>query len=308
MSKLKNYDVGVIIGRFQVPNLEGAHHKLIKEVVSRHKRCIILIGVSPTLGTKRHPLDYHSRALMIQHCFPNVVTVPILDVREDKSWSEHVDYIIRSIYPIGNVCIYGGRDSFINSYLPYGQFDTCELPAYNYCSATEIRRAIGKEVINNADFRKGIIFSTQNQYPKTFFTVDIAVIRRIIRKGNKKEVKVLLGRKKFETNWRFVGGFVDNDETLEEAAFREVQEEANITLDNIDYVCSKVVKDWRYHDSGCSVLTTFFCADYVQGGVKAGDDLEEIKWVNIENVKSQLITLHKVLLDDLCKYLERKEQ
>lgn len=304
MSKLKDYDIGVIVGRFQVPNLEGAHYKLIEEVVNRHKKCIILIGISPTLGTKRHPLDYHSRALMIQHYFPNVVTVPILDVREDKSWSEHVDHIIRSVYPIGNVCIYGGRDSFINSYLPYGQFDTCELPTYNYSSATKTREAVGKEVINSVDFRKGIIFSTQNQYPGTFFTVDIAIVQRRVQEMNKVETKILLGRKRFETEWRFIGGFVDNNETLEDAASREVQEEANITVDNINYVCSKVVKDWRYHNSGCSVLTTFFCAEYTHGGIKAGDDLEEVKWVDIKDVKNQLITFHKALLDDLCGYLD----
>lgn len=111
MSKINDYDIGCIVGRFQIPTVHEAHKKIIQEVVNRHKKVIVFIGVSPTLGTKEHPLDYTNRKIMIEKEFPSVVVLPLMDVRNDFIWSENLDNAVRAVFSIGSVCLYGGRGS-----------------------------------------------------------------------------------------------------------------------------------------------------------------------------------------------------
>ncbi len=66
------------------------------------------------------------------------------------------------------------------------------------------------------------------EYPRPSVTVDIALFRR----GKKGRLEVLLikrARPPFKGQWAFPGGFVDQDESLEDAAARELQEETGLT-------------------------------------------------------------------------------
>ena len=57
--------IGVIVGRFQVPNIHDGHKALFDEVAARHERLIIFVGVHPFPATKSCPLDYATRAFML---------------------------------------------------------------------------------------------------------------------------------------------------------------------------------------------------------------------------------------------------
>jgi bifunctional NMN adenylyltransferase/nudix hydrolase len=300
--KLHDYDIGVIVGRFQVPELHEAHVKLIDEVRSRHKKCIICVGIAPTLNTKRDPLDYANRYAMINAIYGGeVVIVPILDVKSDYGWSGNLDSLIRSIHPNGSICLYGGRDSFIKHY--FGKFDCYEFPIHDYRPGTQIREEVGKKIIGNSiNFRKGIIYATQNKYPVVYPVVDIAVVDL-----DKSKVRVLLGRKKGEVKFRFPGGFVNLGETFKEACFRELQEEAgDIEVRNLQYISSYCVDDWRYKGSGDYIISAFHSVDYKCGDVVAGDDLEKVKWVGINDFYFQecLIIDHIPMYEDLLSFLK----
>ena len=276
MTKLNDYDVGVIVGRFQIPILHEAHQKIISEVVSRHKKCIVFVGASPTLGTKEHPLDFVNRKVMIEKVFPTVVVLPIADVNNDELWSKNLDSAIRVTYPQGSVVLYGGRDSFVKHYT--GKFDAYEFPTHDYRPATEIRAEIGRTVINSDDFRAGVIYSTQNQFKRTHLTIDVLLYDKT--KG------VLLGRKRNEKNFRFIGGFVEG-ETLEAAVIKEAKEEAGVDLFNMKFLGSSVISDWRYQYTSDSVLTSLFAAE-VDGTPVAGDDIVEVKWFSFEELYSEV--------------------
>jgi bifunctional NMN adenylyltransferase/nudix hydrolase len=306
--KFKDYDIGVIVGRFQIAELHEAHKAIINEVATRHKKCIIFIGVSPTLGTKESPLDFANRKTMIQKEFPDIIVAPLLDNKSDMLWSKELDRMIKTIFPIGTVCLYGGRDSFLKCY--HGNFEAREFPAGDYRSATDIRAEIGKEVKDSLDFRKGIIYSTQNQYPRIHSTIDVAIINE-----NK---EILLATKNSDqkegvkTIYRFIGGFVDTNETLEEAVIREAQEETDICIDgNLTFLGSFVIDDWRYKNSSDCILTSFFLGEYVFGGAKskAKDDIDSVTWVPIKELKKLVFAEgHRPLAEKLIAFLSKKEK
>lgn len=125
-------------------------------------------------------------------------------------------------------------------------------------------------------------------------TVDVAIIRS--HKGN---YQVLLGRKDKEEGWCFPGGFVDpTDNSYMEAAKRELHEEVTgIATTNLTYIASTKINDPRMKD-GDIIITTFFLTSFIDGTPKAGDDLDEVRWFNLEdNLQEILVEKHKVLLN-----------
>jgi len=269
----KEYEIGVIIGRFQVHELHGAHLKLIGKVVKNHKRVVLFLGVAPTLATRNNPLDFETRARMIREQFPEISIMPMKDRNNDKEWSNEIDRRIKEVFPMGTVVLYGSRDSFIPHYK--GKFDTLELEQEIFVSGTEVRKSVSEEIKSDSNFRAGVIYATHNQYPKVFPTVDVVVV-----KGN----KFVLGKKPGESKYRFVGGFVDpSDESLEMAASREAKEELGmIEIADFEYISSRRIDDWRYRKEVDSITTTFFACKYLYGAIKPADDISEARWFEFE--------------------------
>jgi len=58
--------LGVIIARFQSPYLHEGHKTLIESVKKSHNKTVIVLGVSPVLGSRKNPLDFHTREKMIK--------------------------------------------------------------------------------------------------------------------------------------------------------------------------------------------------------------------------------------------------
>jgi bifunctional NMN adenylyltransferase/nudix hydrolase len=296
-NKRNKYDIGVIIGRFQIHELHEAHKGLIDEVLSRHKKVLIFLGVSPALGTKKNPLDFVTRRKMLEENYGNQITaiLPIQDKKSDEIWSKEVDTKIREAFPVGSVVLYGSRDSFIPYYK--GKFETCELEPKSYVSATEVREEISQEILMSKEFRAGVIYGIYNTHPIVFSTVDIAIFND--------EGQLLLGRKPLEDRFRFIGGFVDTtDESFEHAARREGAEETGVEIGDLEYISSMQVKDWRYaKEPDRSVMTHFYTAKIVYGAPKAADDIAEVRWFNIKDLnENNMVYEHHGLLQSLKEY------
>jgi len=301
-------DVGIIVGRFQVPYLHDAHKDLIETVRNEQGKVVIFLGLSPVKVTVRNPLDFEARKQMILDAYPDITVLYIKDIHDDELWSQTLDTQIRDIIsPTQVAVLYGSRDSFINHYT--GKFPTQELIPERTISGSELRKAVSKKVKCDPIFREGVIWAASNQYPKTWPTVDVAILDC----ANK---RVLLGRKPHEEQYRFIGGFVDpTDASLEAAAIREAHEEAgDMELSSMTYISSHQVLDWRYKNEKDKIMTSFFVCNLMFGSPKPGDDIAEVRWFDLElfdntgmnkftDAYAMMVDNHLGLMSNLIEYL-----
>lgn len=280
----ESFDVGVIVGRFQVDDLTDGHKQLIEAVQKEHKRVIIFLGLSPCKCTVNNPLDFETRKLMLKEVYPDIEVYYIKDIGSDVIWSDTLDEMIedRLIVEPSNfytgrqavksnetVCLYGSRDSFLNYYS--GKFPCRELEQEVFTSGTDRRKQLALVVNKSRDFRHGVIWATMNQWPACLPTVDIAIF-------NDDRSRILLGRKKNEELYRFIGGFGEPNEDFETTAVRETKEEASIDVQELQYVKSFVIEDWRYKNEVNKITTSLFVASKWSGKPGPGDDIHELRW------------------------------
>ena len=290
--------VGVIIARFQVHELHKAHIELIDTVLSKHKKVIVILGVASISATKRNPLDFRARYLMLHEYYGDKITViPMSNRAVDQVWSDEIERRIREVAPHGEVILYGSRDSFIPHYK--GHYKVHELESKTLVSGTEIRKNVSEEVLSDPKFRAGIIYALYNTYPAVYPTVDVAIIR---------DTELLLGRKPHEQKFRFIGGFVDpRDESEIITCRREVMEETCCVVDDFEFVCSTRVDDLRYRDEESKIMTHFYIGYFQSGQVRPADDISELKWVGLDHLEFvEVVEEHKPLLNALIQHLAKK--
>lgn len=272
---------GVIIARFQTPYLHEGHISLIDQVKAKHNKLIIVLGIPPVIGTRRNPYDYHTREKMIKSVCSDLIILPLSDQLRDDKWSEALDNLLASAFPNEQFKLYGSRDSFIPYY--EGKNETEELPEKGDYNATALRESLSDMVYDSKEFRAGILYAYYNQYKKVYATVDMAVFR-----DNKQEI--LLGKKSTNHKWRLIGGFSDpEDNSFEEAAVRELQEECGpIAIENVTYVMSAKIPDWRYRKEVDQIITTVFSCDYISGSPKAQDDIIDLEWFDVSKLAEMI--------------------
>ncbi len=290
-------DVGVIVGRFQVPDLHEGHKHLFNTVLARHKRVLVILGIPMWVGGIDNPLDYKTRELMIKTAYPDVVVAHIRDQKTNEEWSEDVDNIIESLYPFAKAILYGGRKGFTSQYRGHFQtVETLEDPAYDKTSGTAIRLDTASLPRNSSDFRAGVIYGNQAKPDGVCMCIDAAVIRNQSGIGP----QILLVRKPMEEGWRFPGGRLDRgDDSLESAVRREVCEETGVEVGTPHYVCSEGgVPDWRAQRVGIGITSALFYLPYIYGAPKGKDDVAEAQWFDLAKVTQQTMEpCHRSLID-----------
>ena len=296
----KEYSIGAVVGRFQVHELHDAHRYIIDQVVNNHKKSIIFLGVPKVVGTKKNPLDFDTRKKMIQASYPDSVILALPDFGDDIKWTSELDKRIREVYAIGEVVLYGGRDSFIPYYKKgKGQFDCKELDQYTFVSGTEVRKLVSETVKNSSDFRAGVIYNSYNQYPKVHPCVDVAILND--------DNMLLLAKRPYENGWRFIGGFAHpSDSSYEFTAKRKISQDAggNLETSELTYVNSSMIPDWRYRGEEDKIISVLYKTKYTGGSIEPSDDVSELKFFNIDNLNDDMIvsehkTLLKIFLEDV---------
>lgn len=288
--------VGVIVGRFQVPHLHEGHIRII-EKANRHQKLLVLLGNSPLLLSPRDPMDQLTRERLIRESYPHAAIHGIWDSHTNEAWSRQLDNIVHSLFTLHaenrEVTLYSGRDGFARCYRGVHQVQIFDDPVD--VSGTLLRKELGSQIRESEDFRVGVIYASQNQRPRINPTVDLAVVR---------EQFLLLGKKnKYGDRMVLPGGFVDfDDASFETAARRELLEETGLTCEGeLKYLGSFEVSDWRMRCGSQKIMTTLYQPESPMGMAKAGDDLDAVEWVPLNQAVSRVVDWHKPLVERIVE-------
>lgn len=121
-------------------------------------------------------------------------------------------------------------------------------------------------------------------------------------------VSLLLIKRKnppFKDKWAIPGGFVDEKESLESAAERELQEETGIKPDYLEqlYTFGKPNRDPRSHTVSVAYLAIVHPSKVKK--IKAGSDASKAEWFSIKNLPL-LAFDHKAIVSMALERLQNK--
>jgi 8-oxo-dGTP diphosphatase len=137
------------------------------------------------------------------------------------------------------------------------------------------------ENVEEANFLKNY---NPDKYQKPSVTVDILIFRLV----NDSVDILLIKRKKppYKEFWAFPGGFVNINESLEDAAKRELLEETNVKNVYLEqlYTFGDVERDPRMRVISVSYMALLNENDIEKFNEKAGDDAKELQWFNINEL------------------------
>jgi len=288
---------GIIIGRFQVFELSDIHERLIASVQERHERVIVFLGSNPAPSI-HNPIDVELRVLMFNDRYGDDILVEEMpDLPDDRIWSQELDRRILELRPEGEVTLYGTEEDFVQRYS--GRHASKVLEA----EETDFPENPQMEALENLrDFRAGILYAHLRRFPTVYPTVDVAVFRDEGR-------ELLLARKENETRYRLPGGFTDpTDESYEDAAMRELGEECGeLTIEDLTYIGSCRIDDWRYRNSWDTVMTHLYVCIFSEGDPQPSDDISELRWLEVKKLNADsFIPEHQPLWEMLQSFLEEE--
>ena len=134
--------------------------------------------------------------------------------------------------------------------------------------------------------------------PSIILAADMVVIR------GDKEV-LLIQREEDSTSfggyWALPGGVIEVDETVEDGAYRELEEETGLDLRSYGLPFYGYVDTIDRDPRGRAISFVFyFLADELEVELKAGSDAQAIQWFDIDEVLNlmDLAFDHKKILED----------
>jgi 8-oxo-dGTP diphosphatase len=148
------------------------------------------------------------------------------------------------------------------------------------------------------------------KYEEQHVTVDIIVVAC---KGPIEHSDLLLIKRKngpFKNYRAIPGGYVNANETLEQAAYRELQEETSLSKKDLRY-CGILQQFKTYGDPerdprGRIISVVFFVlledSLKLRKSVKAMDDAKEAKWFPIKKIPRKMAFDHTKILNDFKKF------
>ena len=173
--------IGVIVGRFQVPELTGGHKHLLVRACNTFKKIIIILGDTKKLsgGYKRmdshDPYSFEIRKSMILEWADEYTMLSnklhgiykIEDIGNLGLWNEKLDQMLEFLGEENYVMV-GSRDSFAQNYR--GKYSVHILESheeFKNISGTEERKSLHNHytrLINSggsvsSDFRKGMLWA-----------------------------------------------------------------------------------------------------------------------------------------------------
>lgn len=118
--------------------------------------------------------------------------------------------------------------------------------------------------------------------------------------------QMLMGLRSDNQCWGYAGGSIELGENLEEAAYRELEEEFDIKANGLKLFGVFSGKELYYKypngDEVYNIDTVFICDDY-QGTPKAdGEEITELKWFDLdqlpENISPPIVMIIETFVED----------
>lgn len=318
---IKRFDALVFIGRFQP--LHRGHVEVLRRALTLADTVCVLIGSADRPRTIKDPFSFEERRRMIESVLDDAecARVRIAAVQDstynDGDWLRSVQDAVAA--ELGDTAgrkigLIGHEKDGSSYYLRmFPQWELVEANVSEDISATEIREQYLSERGNSfvswavpapvfawletfrnqpefaqlkaeaefiANYRKAW---SAAPYPVTFVTVDAVVVHS----GH-----LLLVRRRSEPGrglWALPGGFVDQDERIENACIRELREETGLKLP--EPVLRGSVRDRQVFDHPDRSLrgrtiTHAFLFHFPTGDlprVKGGDDADKARWVPLND-------------------------
>ncbi|SHJ04579.1 ADP-ribose pyrophosphatase YjhB, NUDIX family [Malonomonas rubra DSM 5091] len=109
--------------------------------------------------------------------------------------------------------------------------------------------------------------------------------------------KILLARRNnsYAGKWCIPCGYVEWDEDVRNAAIREFAEETGLeaTIDRVFNVHS------NFHDKGSQTVGIWFLGQMVGGEIKAGSDVDEVAWFDLDDPPEMAFPTDCLILNEL---------
>ena len=140
------------------------------------------------------------------------------------------------------------------------------------------------------------------EWPRPMVTTDAVVY--VVHDGRIKVLLIERGRDPFKGKWAFPGGFLEMDEQLIDAAYRELEEETSMTGVSLTqmYTFGRVGRDPR----GRMITVTFIGqAQPDQMEVAAGDDAADARWFYVDQLP-ELAFDHQRVMDMAIEWIKSR--
>jgi len=331
----KKYDNIIFIGRFSP--WHNGHQAVADYALTLSDNLVILIGSTNVARNIKNPFTSEERHKIILKANPSWVRRRVLvrDIEDspynDNLWVQSVQNATQDL--IGKTALIGYHKDASSFYLDmFPQWDFIEAKECNGTNATDIRRDwysghdySGRVSPSTYEFMRNFN-STETfaqlkrewkfikeykrkwetaPYAPTFVTVDSV----FVHSGH-----VLLVKRGAEPGkglWALPGGFLDQNETLEEGSIRELREETRLKLP--EKVIKGSQKGFKVFDHphrslrGRTITNAFYYE--IQTGelpkVKGDDDAADAQWVSLGKLKdmqNQFFEDHSFILSFFLKF------
>jgi len=338
------FDYLVLIGRFQP--FHNGHHAVLRHALRLAEKVIVLTGSAGQPRTVRNPFNAGERAVMIRAAAGEdarrLLIKPLRDhLYSETLWVGDVQRLVAEALAedgapeTATVGLIGrNKDGETSAYLAaFPQWELVDVQHTDVLSATELRAWLfsgedGGLLMVKANVpepvfgmleafrtsspaygqlaREDAFVRTYRQawavapYPPTFVTADAVVVHS----GH-----VLLVRRRAEPGrglWALPGGFVNQNETVLEAAIRELHEETRLKIPRAvlrGSIKARQVFDHPGRSARGRTITHAFHFDFPSGElprVRAADDADQVRWVPI----SEAMLMEEQVFEDHFHILE----
>ena len=338
------FDYLVLIGRFQP--FHNGHHSVLKHALRLAEKVIVLTGSAGQPRTVRNPFNAGERAVMIRAAAgedaQRLLIKPLRDhLYSETLWVSDVQRLVAEALVedgAADKAVVGligrNKDSETSTYLAaFPQWQLVDVQHTDVLSATELRAWLfsgedGGLLMVKANVPEPVFgmleaFRTSSPaygqlaredafvrtyreawaaapYPPTFVTADAVVVHS----GH-----VLLVRRRAEPGrglWALPGGFVNQNETVLDAAIRELHEETRLKIPRAvlrGSIKARQVFDHPGRSLRGRTITHAFHFDFPAGElprIRAADDADQVRWVPV----SEAMLMEEQVFEDHFHILE----